>query len=48
VVLVMPLTFALRRTWLYPWVIVRVGSLLIAAVAAAWLLQRGLGLALAG
>jgi HupE / UreJ protein len=48
VVLVMPLTFALRRTWLYPWVIVRVGSLLIAAVAAAWLLQRSLGLALAG
>jgi HupE / UreJ protein len=48
VVLIMPLTFALRRTWLYPWVIVRVGSLLIVAVAAAWLLQRGFGLALAG
>jgi hypothetical protein len=42
----MPLAWALRDTWLYPRLIVRFGSLLI--VAAAWLLERGFGVALAG
>jgi hypothetical protein len=48
VALLTPLAFALRRTWIYPRVIVRFGSLLIVAMAAVWLLERGFGLALAG
>jgi hypothetical protein len=44
----MPLAWALRETWLYPGLVVRFGSLLIVAAAAAWLLERGFGVALAG
>ena len=48
VALFMPLAFLLRETSVYPRVIVRLGSLLIVAMATVWLLERGFGLAPAG
>ena len=40
----LPLAFALRKTWVYQRLVLVAGSLLIAAVAAAWLVERAFGL----
>jgi HupE / UreJ protein len=40
----LPLAFALRETWVYQRLVLVAGSLLIAVVAAAWLVERAFGL----
>ena len=48
VAVVLPLTFALRATWLYRTVVLRVGSWLIVAIAALWFAERAFNLRLIG
>ncbi len=36
----LPVAFLLRRTWFYEWLLLRLGSALIVAVAAIWLAER--------
>lgn len=48
VAVVLPLTFALRATWLYRTVVLRVGSWLIVAIAALWFAERAFNLSLIG
>jgi HupE / UreJ protein len=43
----MPIAFGLRQSWLYRRVALQAGSLLIAAIAMLWLLERALGIAFA-
>ena len=40
----LPLAFALRETWVYQRLVLVAGSLLIAVVAAAWLVERAFGM----
>lgn len=40
-----PLAFLMRRTWLYRRAVLGAGSFAVAAIAFAWLVERGLGLA---
>jgi hypothetical protein len=40
----LPVAYWMRHSWTYQVMTLRVGSLLIAAVASAWLLERGAGL----
>ena len=42
----LPLAYLLRRSWLYPRVILGAGSLGIAAIASAWLVERSLNVSL--
>jgi HupE / UreJ protein len=42
----MPLAFALRQSWLYRRVALQAGSVVIAAIAMLWLVERALGVAL--
>ena len=38
----LPLAYSLRRSWLYPRVVVASGSLCIALLASVWLIERSL------
>jgi hypothetical protein len=38
----LPLAYSLRRSWLYPRVVVMSGSLCIALIASVWLIERTL------
>jgi len=42
----LPLAYLLRRSWLYPRVVLGAGSLGIAAIASAWLVERSLNVSL--
>jgi len=42
----MPLAFGLRQSWLYRRVALQAGSLVIAAIAMLWLVERALGITL--